>query len=318
MNLVDLFLMLIMLMSIVSSVSRGFILSALDLVCWAGSLIISFLLYGFLHRFFEKYISELGPWSAPLAFIIILVVSRIALETGSVRILKQVSLRTHAHQLNRIMGILPGIINGFIWVTLISTLLVLMPVSSLLGAGTSDSRLSQWTADKMGWLEQKMAPVFSDLFHNMKANPNTAIGKSETVKLPFTVKKFVVRKDLEAQMLVLVNTARQKEGLKPVKADPEIAVVARKHSADMFSRGYFSHTSPEGKSPFDRINEEKIRYYTAGENLALAPTLQIAHEGLMNSPGHRANILRSSFGRVGIGILDGGIHGLMITQNFRN
>ena len=119
-------------------------------------------------------------------------------------------------------------------------------------------------------------------------------------------------------MLVLINKAREAEGLKPLKADPEIAVAARKHSADMFKRGYFSHTSPDGKTPFDRINDEKVRYYTAGENLALAQTLDIAHNGLMKSPGHRANILRRSFGRVGIAILDGGIYGLMITQNFRN
>ena len=95
-------------------------------------------------------------------------------------------------------------------------------------------------------------------------------------------------------------------------------VVARAHSADMFARGYFSHVTPEGTSPFDRMKREKVRFLAAGENLALGQTLNICHRGLMNSPGHRANILSKAFGRVGIGILDGGFHGLMITQNFRN
>ena len=72
------------------------------------------------------------------------------------------------------------------------------------------------------------------------------------------------------------------------------------------------------KDPFDRIRESNVQFKTAGENLALAPTLSIAHNGLMNSPGHRANILRPQFGRVGIGVLDSRRHGLMITQNFRN
>jgi uncharacterized protein YkwD len=66
------------------------------------------------------------------------------------------------------------------------------------------------------------------------------------------------------------------------------------------------------------MRRDGVRFITAGENLALAPTLRIAHRGLMNSPGHRANIMNPSFGRVGIGILEGGSHGLMITQNFRN
>ena len=119
-------------------------------------------------------------------------------------------------------------------------------------------------------------------------------------------------------MLALINKERTTEGLAPLEADPEMRAVAVKHSADMFERGYFSHNTPESKSPFDRMKDEKVRYRTAGENLALAPTLKIAHTGLMNSPGHRANILRPQFGRVGIGILDSGRRGLMITQNFRN
>ena len=76
--------------------------------------------------------------------------------------------------------------------------------------------------------------------------------------------------------------------------------------------------TPERLSPFDRMKKHKIRFLAAGENLALGQTLNICHRGLMNSPGHRANILNPAFGRVGIGILDGGIYGLMITQSFRN
>jgi len=66
------------------------------------------------------------------------------------------------------------------------------------------------------------------------------------------------------------------------------------------------------------MRDAGVRFSTAGENLALAPTVQVAHTGLMNSPGHRANILHKDFGRVGIGIMDGGIRGLMVSQEFRN
>jgi uncharacterized protein YkwD len=109
-----------------------------------------------------------------------------------------------------------------------------------------------------------------------------------------------------------------KEGLKPLKADPEMTVVARAHSRDMFARGYFAHINPEGENPFDRMKKASIIFSIAGENLALAETLKKAHNNLMNSPGHRANILNPSFGRLGIGVLDGGDYGLMISQEFRN
>ena len=86
----------------------------------------------------------------------------------------------------------------------------------------------------------------------------------------------------------------------------------------MFRRGFFSHYTPEGHSLYDRLHAADVRYLLAGENLELAPTLTIAHNGLIKSPGHRANILQAGFGRVGIGVMDGGRRGLMVTQNFRN
>ena len=119
-------------------------------------------------------------------------------------------------------------------------------------------------------------------------------------------------------MLELVNQERGKQGLPPLRADPELAAVARAHSRDMLARGYFAHVSPDGKDAFARMRDARATYRTAGENLAHAPTLPMAHQGLMNSPGHRANILRPAFGRVGIGIVDGGRRGLMVTQLFRN
>jgi uncharacterized protein YkwD len=119
-------------------------------------------------------------------------------------------------------------------------------------------------------------------------------------------------------MLDMVNGERAKQGLRPLKSDPELGEVARAHSADMLERGYFSHVTPDGKDPFDRMRQANLRYLTAGENIALAPSLSGAHRGLMNSPGHRANVLRPQFGRLGVGVLDGGRQGLMITQDFRN
>jgi uncharacterized protein YkwD len=140
----------------------------------------------------------------------------------------------------------------------------------------------------------------------------------ESVDLNFTVSNSTPRPDLEAQMLVLVNQERTSRGLKLLVADPQLVPVARLHSQDMFRRGYFSHYTPEGKDPFERMKVYGIQYMAAGENLALGQTLRICHEGLMKSPGHRANILNPAYGRLGIGIMDGGAYGIMISQEFRN
>jgi uncharacterized protein YkwD len=94
--------------------------------------------------------------------------------------------------------------------------------------------------------------------------------------------------------------------------------VARAHSLEMFQLDYFSHTSPTAGSPFDRMHAAGIQFLVAGENLAYAPNVEVAHQGLMNSPGHRANILRPEFGRVGIGVIRSSAQGSMFTQDFTN
>src|SRR5688572_314085 len=181
-----------------------------------------------------------------------------------------------------------------------------------------NSPLANHLAGYTETVEAALSPVFgraiSETLNLITIEPESI----ERLSLPYTVGEPRPKPELEARMLELVNNERTTAGLEPLAPDPELTEVARQHSTDMFKRGYFAHVTPENRSPFDRIREADIRFLTAGENLALAPTVQIAHDGLMKSPGHRANILRPAFGRVGIGIMDGGIHGLMVTQNFRN
>jgi uncharacterized YkwD family protein len=124
--------------------------------------------------------------------------------------------------------------------------------------------------------------------------------------------------DAEQRMLDLVNTERARTGLQPLAADERLRRVARAQSLEMFERDYFSHTSPTAGSPFDRMHTAGITFQVAGENLAYAPNVEVAHQGLMNSPGHRANILRPEFGRVGIGVIRSQAQGEMFTQDFTN
>jgi len=120
----------------------------------------------------------------------------------------------------------------------------------------------------------------------------------------------------EQKMLSLVNSARASAGLKPLQADLSLVKLARLKGQDMINKNYFSHTSPTYGSPFDMMKAAGVSYQYAGENLAGAPTVDSAHTNLMNSPGHRANILKSNFTKVGIGVVNGGPYGKMFVQMF--
>ncbi|MBT2677873.1 sporulation protein [Bacillus sp. ISL-35] len=106
----------------------------------------------------------------------------------------------------------------------------------------------------------------------------------------------------EQKVVELTNQERAKNGLKPLALDTELSKVAREKSRDMQSKGYFSHTSPTYGSPFDMMKKFGITYRSAGENIAMGqPTPEEVVKAWMNSSGHRANILNSSYTHIGVG-----------------
>jgi uncharacterized protein YkwD len=318
MNFVDLLLIIIILLSIWSGWRRGFIIGVISLGTWIGSLVLGFLFYPYIAVLFERYIPSLGVWTLPLSFILTVILARILISIITGTLLKATPVGAHRNVANKALGIIPGFVNGLINAIIIAALLLALPLFEGLSATTRDSQLANKFVRPAEWLETKLSPVFDEAIKKTMNKMTVEPGSHESAKLPYTVTKTKVRQDLEAEMLEMVNEERTKEGLQPLKADPEMTEVARAHSKDMFARGFFAHVNPDNKDPFDRMRASRVKFLTAGENLALAQTLRLAHNGLMNSPGHRANILHKDFGRLGIGIIDGGMYGLMISQEFRN
>ena len=111
----------------------------------------------------------------------------------------------------------------------------------------------------------------------------------------------------EQEVIRLVNAERAKYGLSALTEDWELSRVARYKSQDMHDRGYFDHTSPTYGTPFQMMRAFGLTYRSAGENIAMGyRTPQAVVTGWMNSPGHRANILSSSYKKIGVGYVPDG------------
>lgn len=107
----------------------------------------------------------------------------------------------------------------------------------------------------------------------------------------------------ELQNFDLVNAERKQHQLSTLKYSKQNSETARKHSKDMAKNHYFDHTNLKGQSPFDRLKKDGITFNSAGENLAYGQVSSIyAHQGLMNSIGHRKNILNDTFKILGVGV----------------
>jgi uncharacterized protein YkwD len=319
MNPIDILLVIVILLSVLNGYRRGFVHGVFDLAGWVLSLIAGL-------RYYQPVAQWLGPridvwsevWDQPIAFVLVAFIVGVGVQIVGYLLLSHLPEDIQERRVNQLFGVVPGFINGLIVVAILSALLLAIPLNEGLSERTRDSALVNRLAVYAERLEGQLRPVFGEAIARSMNLLTIRPDSNERVTLPFKVESTRPRPDLEKQMLDLVNQERVTAGLSPLQADPELTEVARKHSADMFARGYFAHDTPEGLSPFDRMKAANVRFITAGENLALAPTIPIAHTGLMNSPGHRANILRREFGRVGIGVLDGGMRGLMVSQEFRN
>ena len=120
----------------------------------------------------------------------------------------------------------------------------------------------------------------------------------------------------EQEVFNLINKQRTNQGLSALKIDYEVQRVAKIKAQDMVSSGYFSHTSPTYGSPFDMLKNFKISYKTAGENIAGNSNNTGAVNAWMNSEGHRANILNSSYNYTGIGVVSSPKYGKIYVQMF--
>jgi uncharacterized protein YkwD len=126
-----------------------------------------------------------------------------------------------------------------------------------------------------------------------------------------------LRDGFEFQLFDLTNAARVHHKVPPVRWESTIRDTAYKHSLDMADQNYFSHTNLAGQSPFDRMTMDDINYSVAGENLAYGQSSSIfAHEGLMNSIGHRKNLLKRDFTLLGVGVAFNEENQPYYTENF--
>lgn len=101
------------------------------------------------------------------------------------------------------------------------------------------------------------------------------------------------QKTAALQSIERVDAEREKAGVLPVKWDPEMARFAQWKAEDMAERGYFSHTTPEGKTFGEQLKDFGISYYSASENIAYTYSTDVTrvYDMWMDSPGHRANLL---------------------------
>jgi len=317
-NWVDLIVILVLIYFFLDGLRGGFFNQFFELIGFVISLCASLIFFPRVAPLFVKFFQIPEGFANAISFFLIWFLVE-AIYVFLVQKVLVLSGKVITSKLSKWLGFLPGIVNGLVMLAFFLTLIVALPVPSFLKKDLYASTLGSKILSQTAQLEQPFQDIFGPAAKDLqKSLTFLTITPESQERIPLQIGTSTLKVDEQAEqkMFDLVNSERVKVGLKPLLWDAKIRDVARAHSRDMFERRYFSHISPEGKDAGDRLTEAKVGFFVAGENLAYAPDVIRAHEGLMNSPGHRANILNPQFGKIGIGLIDGGIYGMMFTQNF--
>lgn len=219
--------------------------------------------------------------------------------------------------IDMLLGTIPAVGSGLLILVFFLTLLVVLPTRGRVKAEILESRLGGFLVRKTQGMEQGFAEIFGEAIEDSLTFLTIQPDSRGKVDLGFEQWDVAIDESSEREMWVLINQERKERGLKELSFEREkTREAARGHAKDMFEKGYFSHINTQGQSPFDRLEKAGVVFAAAGENLALAPNVGLAHQGLMASRAHRENILSPEFSQVGVGVMDGGVYGKMFVQLF--
>ncbi len=295
---------------------RGFLALALETAGFALALLLATLGFRPIGGWLAARFTLPPSVANAIAFFGAWLLADLAWPFASAALETRLPARLRAAKIQKAFGLLPGLLNGILVLSVILTVASAFPIPAALRKEIVSAPLVQPLLAFTRRLDGVFAPVLHPLAEDGVNLITVHPSGGERIDLHFTYHNGTIDAKAEEKMLALVNAERTKRGLRPLVADPGLTAAARAHARDMFERGYFSHVTPEGLTPSGRLDRAGIPYDVMGENLALAPDTAIAHAGLMNSPGHRANILDADFRRVGIGVIDGGVYGQMFAQEF--
>lgn len=295
---------------------RGFVGLLFQFVALIATLVVTLTFFPRVSDFLEHTVHVPVDWVKPFALLVTFVVAFIIINYIVNLVQKLFNPIVRASAINRILGILMGIAWEAVLIGVVLAILITLPLTSFIRPVLSQSILATPMINGALALDRTIEHY---------VDPNTlgtlAVildnGQAATsAALNFTDANPTVDQQGELNLLTATNAIRLSQNLPQLAMDNQLQNVARAHAIDMLQKDYFSHTSRDNKTLTDRLAKANITVLSSGENLAFAPTVEIAQAGLLASNGHRANILNSRFTTVGIAVLDAGSHGKMIVEDF--
>lgn len=317
-NWVDLVIIVVLFFFIAEAFQTTFLVMLFDFFSFFLSLVISLRFYPFASLLLKENFKLGWSVSNALGFLALAILSESLLSLVFNLFLKRIPERFAKGLINKFLALFPAVLEGLIFISFVLTIFISFPVNPKIKSDISESKIGSLLVKKTSRFERILHEIFGGILEDTLTYLTIEPSSKKTIELNLDGTSLNLDQKAEQEMFQIINEERDRAGVPRLEFDEGLRDVAREHARDMWERKYFSHYSPEGEDVGDRLEKAGISYQYAGENLALAPTVFLAHNGLMNSAGHRANILEKKFKKVGIGVVDNGYYGKMFVQVFTN
>ncbi len=315
-NWFDAAIILLVLFFIIEGIRQGFWKSLADFLAFLGAVTLAFLGYQRAAGLIQDSFPIAPSFANAFGFLAVAVLGEVVLNILLLVFVSRLPRKWLVFRGGRTLAALPAAGQALVLAAFFLTLVIGLPLNPQAKKAAMESYLGNAILKHSGRFENSLNRIFGGAVEDTLMYLTVKPQSNERVSLPVEIEELTIDEAAESAIFGLVNEERQKEGLAILEWAPEALPVARIHATDMWQRKYFAHISPEGRDVGDRLETAGVLYFVAGENLALAPTVRLAHNGLMNSSGHRANILHPSFRKMAVGVIDNGIYGKMFVQIF--
>jgi uncharacterized membrane protein required for colicin V production len=318
----DLIILAAIVLLLVRGWTRGFVREAMDLIGLVLGTILAFRLgpaVGSIVGAFTDISDEMTRFIGGFA---VFLGAGIAAAVAT-RMIERAARLPGLNLMNRAGGAGLAAAWGLFLATLMLTIGVVLPMPPAVADTIDDSAVARTLTDPDGVAQEVFIGLAGDRLIETVLNLRETVGSRRVVLDPEEVVEIGAadRSDLirdheaAGEIFGLVNEARVAAGLPLLAWSDQLATVGTGHAIEMYVDGFFAHTSPVTGDIGDRLQAAGAPYSVGGENLALAATVSEVHEGLMGSPGHRANIEADFYDTIGIAVVRGPL-GLMTVQVF--
>lgn len=315
-NWVDLVILLILLYFFLDSFRHNFFIILIEFLSFLTSLLLGIRFYYQLSNLLTVNFSIPSAISKSISFFIVVAITETIVATLLFLLLKKLPLYIKNLKALNYFRFIVGLLDGLLAISFLIPLVLAFPIPTFMKDSISSSKLGNLIYTNTISFEKNYKDIFGGV---VDEGMNLLTVKPESDKsIPLHVASTNLTVDYQSEnnMFNLVNLERKKAGVAQLKLRTDLVDIARNYAKDMWTRGYFSHYSPEGKNVANRLEDAGISFRIVGENLALAPTVLVAHSGLMNSQGHRENILNPEYRQIAIGVIDNKSYGKIFVQIF--